>query len=71
MVNPPQRDLPLESQYKLAIAVAKRARKLVAEQNPALSQGMKPVTIAMEEISEGKVEIVNSKPGKEKGNDEG
>lgn len=71
MVNPPQRDLPVTSQYKLAIAVAKRARKLVVEQDPAVSQGMKPVTIALEEIAQGKVKIDSTKPGEEKGSDEG
>lgn len=70
MVNPPQRELPVESQYKLAIAVAKRARQLVLEESPALARGVKPVTKALEEIMSGKIKIVSGGRRKENSDDE-
>ena len=45
------RDLTrIESKYSLVVAVAKRARQIVSRKEPSLSEGRKPVTIALEEI---------------------
>jgi len=54
----------VDSRYTLAVAVAKRARQLVAGAKPLIStQSSKPVTIATEEINEGKVLYKRTKEG--------
>ncbi len=53
-----------ESKYELVVAVAKRARHLT-EVGHSLkdARSLKPVTVALEEIAEGKIVIKN--PNKE------
>ena len=46
----------VDSKYSLVIAVAKRARKIVEGSKPLVeSDSPKSVTVALEEIDEGKV----------------
>lgn len=58
----------VDSKYTLVVAVAKRARQLVDGQ-PKLTrvESSKPVTVAVHEISEGKVIYERSKPVKQAG----
>jgi len=66
MLYPSLNDLmkKVDSRYTLAVAVAKRARQLVAGAHPLISaQSSKPVTIATEEINEGKVYYKRTKEG--------
>ncbi len=66
MLYPSLNDLlkRVDSRYTLAVAVAKRARQLVAGSRPLIStQSTKPVTIATEEINAGKVLYKRTKEG--------
>lgn len=47
-----------ESRYRLTVAVAKRARQLVARKEQSVLSAHKPVTVALKEILDGKVKIV-------------
>ena len=60
MINlPPEEPLMnLECRYSLVIAVAKRARQIVARREPGAEELHKPVTIALQEIEQGKVKVV-------------
>jgi len=55
----------VDSKYTLVVAVAKRARQLIDGQ-PKLTkvESNKPVTIAINEINEGKITYVRNKPAK-------
>jgi DNA-directed RNA polymerase subunit omega len=55
----------VDSKYTLVVAVAKRARQLVDGQ-PKLTdiESNKPVTVAVNEIAEGKVTYERNKPAK-------
>ncbi len=47
-----------ENRYSLVIATARRARQIAVGAEPKISEnGEKPVTVAAEEIAEGKVKI--------------
>ena len=47
-----------ENRYALVIATARRARQLAGGAEPKIvEEGEKPVTVAAEEIAEGKVKI--------------
>ena len=47
-----------DSKFRLVIATAKRARQIANGSNPLVeSEETSPVTLAAEEIAEGKVEI--------------
>ena len=56
----------LDSKYGLVVATAKRARELTNGGKPTIDLSpdmVKPVSIAMEEIAEGKLEIDEPKGG--------
>lgn len=49
------------SRYTVVIAAAKRARQIIDDDEPMVSEGVdinKPVSIAVEEIREGKISVV-------------
>jgi len=50
----------VQSRYSIVMATAKRARQLVSGEEPLISgsEGKKPLSIAVEELYEGKVKIV-------------
>ena len=55
-----------ENRYALVIAASKRAREIAKGDEPLTSTDEKsPVTIAANEISEGKVKIVEKEEGEE------
>ncbi len=59
MLNPSLRNIldQGESKYTLVIAISKRARQLIDGANPMVeTTSNKPVTIALEELLEGKLE---------------
>lgn len=59
MINPSFRELEeiSKSRYKIAMMAAKRAKEIVDGDQPMVKgKGVKPVTIALEEIMAGKVE---------------
>ncbi len=63
MLNPPINNLLdiAGSRYALVIAASKRARKLIDGELPLVDiDSIKPVSIATEEIYDGKIEIVES-----------
>lgn len=47
----------LSSKYSLVIAVAKRAREIVDRREQVLSSARKPVSVALDEIMNGKIQI--------------
>jgi DNA-directed RNA polymerase subunit omega len=54
----------VDSRYTLVVEVAKRARQLVAGAKPFVSiDSDKPVTIAVNEVNEGKVHYRRTKEG--------
>lgn len=65
MVKPTVKDLlkSVENRYELVIATSKRARQ-IAEGDTVLTkvEESSPVTLATNEIAEGKVTIVEEKP---------
>ncbi|RJQ04182.1 MAG: DNA-directed RNA polymerase subunit omega [Bacillota bacterium] len=66
MMTPPLEDLlsKVDSKYSLVVAAAKRGRQLM-EGHPKLvdTRSHKPVTIALQEIYEGKVTYEHPKAG--------
>ena len=50
----------IDGKYALAIAVAKRARQIIGGDEPLVSdsEGKKPLSIAVEELYEGKIRIL-------------
>ncbi|NPV52519.1 MAG: DNA-directed RNA polymerase subunit omega [Firmicutes bacterium] len=54
----------VDSRYTLVVAAAKRARQLMEGKKPLVNSGTdKPVTVALEEIYEGKVKYERTKSG--------
>jgi len=52
-----------DNKYTLVVAVAKRARQLMEGYPPVVeSKSGKPVSVALEEISQGKVKYQHIKP---------
>lgn len=63
MINPPINELIdiAGCRYALVVATSKRARKIIEGELPLVDiDSVKPVTIAIEEIYTGKIEIVQS-----------
>ncbi len=60
MINrPPENQLLNQgSKYSLVVAVAKRARQIVARRETGVVLAHKPVTIALDEITQGSVRVV-------------
>ena len=50
----------VQSRYSIVLATAKRARQLIAGEDPMVpaSAGKKPLSIAVQELYEGKVKVV-------------
>ncbi|MEW4413618.1 DNA-directed RNA polymerase subunit omega [Clostridium sp. AN503] len=50
----------VQSRYSIVLATAKRARQIIAGEDPmvAASAGKKPLSVAVQELYEGKVKIV-------------
>lgn len=69
MINPSLDSLleKVDSKYTLVVAAAKRARQLMnEEQAHTNSRSKKPVSIALEEISQDKIKIERLRQGKNK-----
>ena len=50
---------PVQSRYSIVIATSKRARQIIDGADPYVDgTGKKPLSIAVEELDEGKVKIV-------------
>lgn len=50
----------VQSRYSIVLATAKRARQLISGADPLINEteGKKPLSIAVEELYEGKIKIV-------------
>lgn len=50
----------VQSRYSIVLATAKRARQLISGEDPMVpaSAGKKPLSIAVQELYEGKVKVV-------------
>lgn len=51
------------SRYSIIIAAARRARQLVDENDEATMAGRKPITVAIDELYQGKMKIREQKIG--------
>ena len=50
----------VQSRYSIVIATSKRARQIIAGDEPLVEDnGKKPLSIAVEELNEGKIKIIN------------
>lgn len=50
----------VSSRYSIVMATSKRARQLIAGDEPLVDgTGKKPLSIAVEELNEGKIKILN------------
>ncbi len=51
----------VSSRYSIVMATSKRARQLIAGDAPMISgaKGKKPLSIAVEELNQGKIKILN------------
>ena len=51
----------VQSRYSIVLATAKRARQIIAGDEPFIdgAEGKKPLSIAVEELYEGKIKIVD------------
>lgn len=51
----------VNSRYSIVMATAKRARQLIAGDTPLIdnAEGKKPLSIAVEELEQGKIHILN------------
>ncbi len=70
MINPllPELLEKVDSKYSLVVAISKRARQIVDGKSILVdSTSDKPVTIAIQEITEGKILCVNCKKENQKG----
>lgn len=57
-VEPGERPI-VNSRYSIVMATAKRARQIIAGREPLVkSAGKKPLSIAVEELNEGKIKIL-------------
>lgn len=67
MMNQPPLDVlrdRVDSRYTLAVTVAKRARQLLEGSQPLIEPtSTKPVTIALQELAEGKLEFERTRTG--------
>ena len=54
-------DAIVSSRYSIVMATAKRARQIIAGDDPMVSMktGMKPLSAAVEELNEGKIRILS------------
>ena len=60
----------VQSRYSIVLATAKRARQLIAGEDPMVpaSAGKKSLSIAVQELYEGKVKIVGDEADEEENN---
>ncbi|MBU3214148.1 DNA-directed RNA polymerase subunit omega [Clostridium estertheticum] len=66
MISPSIVDLlkKVDNRYSLVVATSKRARQIIEGQSPLVQvDSTKPVTIAIEEISEGAIVAITTKEG--------
>ncbi len=56
----------VSSRYSIVMATSKRARQIIAGDDPLVdSAGKKPLSIAVEELNEGKIKIINDEEEQE------
>ncbi|MCL6590859.1 MAG: DNA-directed RNA polymerase subunit omega [Firmicutes bacterium] len=65
MIYPPLDELikHVDSRYTLVTAAAKRARRILEEEDASEERSIKAVSIALEEINAGKIKIERTKTG--------
>lgn len=56
----------VSSRYSIVMATSKRARQIIAGDEPLVpGNGKKPLSIAVEELNEGKIKILNDEEEEE------
>ena len=59
----------VQSRYSIVIATAKRARQIIAGEEPmVMDNGKKPLSVAVEELYEAKLKIVSDQDSSEEEN---
>lgn len=59
-------DPVVSSRYSIVMATSKRARQIIAGDDELVDgKGKKPLSIAVEELNQGKIQILTDEPGKE------
>ena len=58
----------VQSRYSIVLATSKRAREIIAGDEPLIegTKGMKPLSIAVEELYEGEIKIISDDEEDEK-----
>lgn len=58
----------VQSRYSIVLATSKRAREIIGGDEPLIdgAKGMKPLSIAVEELYEGKIKIISDDEEDEK-----
>ena len=62
MLKPLKNDMVKNDEiyYSFVVGIAKRARQIIAGDEPLVEDnGKKPLSIAVEELNEGKIKIIN------------
>ncbi|MHB1651116.1 MAG: DNA-directed RNA polymerase subunit omega [Desulfitobacteriaceae bacterium] len=53
----------VDSKYTLVVGAAKRARIIMENPNEEMARGIKPVSLALEEIAQGRLSFERSREG--------
>lgn len=53
----------VDSKYTLVVAAAKRARIIMENPNEEMAKGIKPVSLALDEIARGKLRFERTREG--------
>lgn len=58
----------VQSRYSIVLATSKRAREIIAGDEPLIDKtdGLKPLSVAVEELYEGKIKILSEEDESEK-----
>lgn len=59
----------VNSRYSIVMATSKRARQIIAGEEPMVDgKGKKPLSVAVEELNQGKIKILSEEDGLEEAN---
>ena len=59
-------DPVVSSRYSIVMATSKRARQIIAGDDELVDgKGKKPLSVAVEELNQGKIQILNDEPAEE------
>jgi len=53
----------VSSRYSIVMATSRRARQIIAGDEPYVDPGKKPLSTAVEELNQGKIKIISDEEG--------